>query len=188
MGGQTNNPSTQEILDAMQRVPTHNIILLPNNKNIILAAEQAARLATDQEVIVIPTRSMPQGISALLPYDPKGDLPTSAEAMLQAKDNVVTGEVTTATRSVEINGVTVDEGQIIGLVDGSLAVAGDNLNRVVHDILERMCMVACELVTLYYGNDVQEQDARVWPMSWASATPISNLSWFLAASHIITIF
>jgi DAK2 domain fusion protein YloV len=160
MGGQTNNPSTQEILDAMQRIPTHNIILLPNNKNIILAAEQAARLATDQEVIVIPTRSMPQGISALLPYDPKSGLPSLAEAMLEAKDSVVTGEVTTATRSVEINGVTVNEGQIIGLVDGSLAVAGDNLNSVVRDVLDRMCKDACELITLYYGNNVQEQDAR----------------------------
>ncbi len=160
MGGQTNNPSTQEILDAVQRVPTRNIILLPNNKNIILAAEQAARLATDQEVIVIPTRSMPQGISALLPYDPKGELQSLAEAMLEAKDSVVTGEVTTATRSVEINGVAVNAGQVIGLVDGSLAVAGDNLNSVVRDILNRMCVDACELVTLYYGNNVQEQDAR----------------------------
>jgi DAK2 domain fusion protein YloV len=160
MGGQTNNPSTQEILDAVQRVPTHNIILLPNNKNIILAAEQAARLATDQEVIVIPTRSMPQGISALMPYDPKGDLSSLAGAMLEAKDSVVTGEVTTATRSVEINGVTVDEGQIIGLVDGTLAVAGDNLNSVVKDVLDRMCPDSCELITLYYGNNVQEPDAR----------------------------
>jgi DAK2 domain fusion protein YloV len=161
MGGQTNNPSTQEILDAVQRVPVHKIILLPNNKNIILAAEQAARLATDQEVIVIPTRSMPQGISALLPYDPKSDLTSLAEAMLEAKDNVVTGEVTTATRSVEIDGVTVNEGQIIGLVDGSLAVAGDNLNGVVRDVLDQMCLDMCELITLYYGNNVQEPDARV---------------------------
>jgi dihydroxyacetone kinase-like predicted kinase len=160
MGGQTNNPSTQEILDAVQRVPTHNIILLPNNKNIILAAEQAARLATDQEVIVIPTRSMPQGISALLPYDPKGGLSSLAEAMLEAKDSVVTGEVTTATRSVEINGVTVNEGQIIGLVDGSLAVSGDNLNSVVKDVLDQMCVDGCELITLYYGNNVHEPDAR----------------------------
>jgi DAK2 domain fusion protein YloV len=160
MGGQTNNPSTQEILDAVHRVPTQNIILLPNNKNIILAAEQAARLATDQNVIVIPTRSLPQGISALLPYDPKSDLQSVAKVMLEAKDNVVTGEITTATRSVEINGVTVNEGQIIGLVDGSLAVASDNLNDVVKEILDRMCLDACELITLYYGNTIQEEDAR----------------------------
>ena len=160
MGGQTNNPSTQEILDAIQRVPTHNVILLPNNKNIILAAEQAARLATDQQVVVIPTRSMPQGISALLPYDAKGDLSTIAEAMLHAKDDVVTGEVTSATRSVELNGVNVSEGQVIGLVDGVLAVAGDSIDDVVKNTLDQMCVSPCELITLYYGNGVREPEAR----------------------------
>ena len=101
MGGQTNNPSTQEILEAILRVPTRHVILLPNNKNIILAAEQAARLASEQEisVVVIPTRSMPQGISAMLPYDPHGDLEQVAAAMHDAKDDVSTGEITTATRT-----------------------------------------------------------------------------------------
>ena len=160
MGGQTNNPSTQEILDAIQRVPTHSVVVLPNNKNIILAAEQAARLATDQGVIVIPTRSMPQGISALLPYDPKGNLGDVVDAMRLAKDNVVTGEITTATRSVELNGVDVAEGQIIGLVDGALSVAGDNVSEVLRGILDQMCSVECELITLYYGNGVRESDAR----------------------------
>lgn len=160
MGGQTNNPSTQEILDAIQRVPTRKIILLPNNKNIILAAEQAARLATGQTVVVIPTRSMPQGISALLPYDPKGDLETVIRAMLQAKDNVVTGEITTATRSVELNGVQVASGQIIGLVDGALTAAGDDLSSVLRTTLEHMCSHECELITLYYGNGIQEAEAR----------------------------
>jgi hypothetical protein len=160
MGGQTNNPSTQEILDAIQRVPTRKIVLLPNNKNIFLAAEQAARLAENQEVIVIPTRTMPQGISALLPYDPKGDLDQIAEAMREAKDEIVTGEVTTAIRSVELNGVEVAEGQIIGLVDGDLAISGDNLQQVVQDVIEQMCAIDCELITLYYGNNVQETDAQ----------------------------
>ncbi|MEW6580936.1 MAG: DAK2 domain-containing protein [Chloroflexota bacterium] len=160
MGGQTNNPSTQEILDAIQRVPTKKVVLLPNNKNIILAAEQAARLATDQTVVVIPTRSMPQGISALLPYDPKSDLETVTRAMLQAKDNVVTGEITTATRSVELNGVQVATGQIIGLVDGALTAAGDDLSSVLRATLEHMCSHECELVTLYYGNGIQEAEAR----------------------------
>jgi hypothetical protein len=160
MGGQTNNPSTQEILDAIQNTPTRNLIVLPNNKNIILAAEQAARLATDKEVIVIPTRSMPQGISALLPYDPKGDVQSVSDAMREAKDSVVTGEVTTATRSVEINGVMCAAGQIIGLLDGSLSIAGDNVNEVVRGILDQMCSADCELITLYYGDTVQEENAR----------------------------
>jgi uncharacterized protein len=160
MGGQTNNPSTQEILEAIQRVPVKKIILLPNNKNIFLAAEQATRLAEDQEVVVIPTRTMPQGISALLPYDPEGDLEMVAEAMNQSKDDVSTGEITRATRSVELNDVAVAEGQIIGLVDGNLAVAGDDLDMVIHGVLEQMCLENCELITLYYGNGIQEADAE----------------------------
>jgi DAK2 domain fusion protein YloV len=160
MGGQTNNPSTQEILEAIRRVPTNKIVLLPNNKNIFLAAEQAARLADDREVIVIPTRTMPQGISALLPYDPKGDFDRIAETMRDAKDEIVTGEITTATRSVEINGVEVAEGQIIGLVDGDLAVSGDDLNHVVLNVIEQMCTIDCELITLYYGNNVQDGEAQ----------------------------
>ncbi|NLE53007.1 MAG: DAK2 domain-containing protein [Chloroflexi bacterium] len=160
MGGQTNNPSTQEILDAIQRVPTKKVILLPNNKNIILAAEQAARLATGQQVVIVPTRTMPQGISALLPYDPQGDLQTTAQAMDAAKDDVVTGEITTATRSVELNGVEVNEGQIIGLVDGVLAVAGDDLDEVIRGVLEQMRAAEYELITFYYGNGVHRGEAE----------------------------
>lgn len=160
MGGQTNNPSTQEILEAIQRTGTRKVIVLPNNKNIILAAEQAARLASGQTVVVIPTRSMPQGISALLPYDPKGDLETVVQAMLQAKDNVITGEITTATRSIELDNVKVKKGQIIGLIDGILTVAGDDLHSVLRDVLGHMCAGACELITLYYGNGIDEADAR----------------------------
>ncbi len=159
-GGQTNNPSTQEILEAIQRVPTRRVIVLPNNKNIILAAEQAARLATDQEVIVIPTRTMPQGISALLPYEPQGDFETVAEEMRAAKDDITTGEVTTATRSVELNGVSVQEGQIIGLIDGALAVAGNNIGQVLKDLIAQMCADDCELITLYYGANVQADEAQ----------------------------
>jgi hypothetical protein len=103
---------------------------------------------------------MPQGISALLPYDPKGDLDEMAEAMRAAKDAVVTGEVTTATRSVELDGVRVAAGQIIGLVDGALVVSGNVLDEVMRAMLAHMRTADCELVTLYYGNSVQEPEAR----------------------------
>jgi len=159
-GGQTNNPSTQEIYDAIMRCPSRHVIILPNNKNIILGAEQAARLATGKQVVVIPTRSMPQGISAMLPYDPQGSLDEVAESMQEAKDDIVTGEITTATRSVELNGVNVEQGQIIGLVDGTLAVAGSNLDQVMVDILEKMRVTERELITLYSGDGIQESDAR----------------------------
>lgn len=160
MGGQTNNPSTQEILDAIQRLPTKKVILLPNNKNIILAAEQAARLAVDRDVVIVPTRTMPQGISALLPYDPQGDLAETARAMEAAKDDVVTGEITTATRSVELHGVEVNQGQIIGLVDGVLAAAGDVLDQVLREVLVQMHAEDHELITLYYGNGVHRAEAE----------------------------
>ncbi|MBN1564922.1 MAG: DAK2 domain-containing protein [Anaerolineae bacterium] len=171
MGGQTNNPSTQELFEAIQRVPTQKVVLLPNNKNIFLAAEQAARLAKDREVVVIPTRTMPQGISALLPYDPKGEFEQVAAAMREAKDEIVTGEVTTATRSVELNGVEVAEGQIIGLVDGDLALSGDDLEQVMQDIIRRMCTIDCELITLYYGHNVQEDDANAMIETLSTAFP-----------------
>lgn len=160
MGGQTNNPSTQEILDAIQAVPARRVVILPNNKNIILAAEQAARLAKDHQTVVIPTRSMPQGISALLPYDASGAFDEVVSAMTAAKDDVITGEVTTATRSVELNGVNVEKGQIIGLVDGVLAVAGSDIKQVLSELLLKMCTQSCELITFYYGNDLQEPEAR----------------------------
>ncbi|MBN1681549.1 MAG: DAK2 domain-containing protein [Anaerolineae bacterium] len=160
MGGQTNNPSTQELLEAIQRVPTRNVILLPNNKNIFLAAEQAARLAKKQDVVVIPTRTMPQGISALLPYDPQGELQQVAAAMTEAKDHVITGEITTATRSVELDGVDVSQGQIIGLIDGKLAISGDSLEHVMRDVLETIRITEHELITLYYGVEVNQADAE----------------------------
>ncbi|MEL7672617.1 MAG: DAK2 domain-containing protein, partial [Chloroflexota bacterium] len=123
-------------------------------------AEQAARLATDQDVVIVPTRTMPQGISALLPYDPQGDLAATARAMDAAKDGVVTGEITTATRSVELNGVEVSQGQIIGLVDGVLAVSGDSLEQVLRDVLAQMRAGERELVTLYYGNGIHRTEAE----------------------------
>jgi DAK2 domain fusion protein YloV len=159
MGGQTNNPSTQEILEAIERVPTRNVIVLPNNKNIILAAEQAVRLASDRTVKIVPTRTMPQGISALLPYDPHGNIEEVQEAMLLSKDDVVTGEITTATRSVELNGVKVSENQIIGLIDGDLAVAGDTLDQVMFAMLDKIQVDEYELVTLYYGNEITPPEA-----------------------------
>jgi hypothetical protein len=160
-GGQTNNPSTEEILKAVQSIPSDKVIILPNNKNIILAAEQVARLVEKQRVVVVPTRSFPQGVSAMLPYQPYGELDEIAEAMTGSKDNVITGEVTTATRSVEIDGVRVQEGQLIGLLDGKLKVAGQTLHEVARQMLEQVDdLEEMELVTLYYGELLQESEAQ----------------------------
>lgn len=157
-GGQTNNPSTEEILKAIRSLETNQVIVLPNNKNIILAAEQAAKLSDDVEIVVIPTRTFPQGVAAMLPYRPDGDLSTLAEAMSNAKDDVLTGEVTIATRSVEIDGVAVRDGQCIGLLDGKLCVADDDIRNVMQKLLENGS--DCELVTLYYGEAISAEDAE----------------------------
>ncbi len=157
-GGQTNNPSTEEIFQAIQDVPTDKIIILPNNKNIILAAE-AARDLSPKQVIVVPTVTAPQGMSAMLALNPDGDLEETAAAMQELAASVATGELTRATRSVEINGITVNEGEMIGLVDGKLCAADTSLETVLKQVLAEMDMDEREIVTLYYGSDVDQEQA-----------------------------
>ncbi len=159
-GGQTNNPSTEEILKAIAKIGTDKIIILPNNKNIILAAEQATKLVSDKQCIVVPTRSFTEGVSAMLPYQPDSDLAEIAAAMSKAKDNVVTGEITTATRSVELDGVKVKEGQIIGLLNGILRFSGESVRDALRGLLAAIDdLDDMELVTLYYGSSLHESEA-----------------------------
>jgi DAK2 domain fusion protein YloV len=173
-GGQTMNPSTEELLKAVQSLPTDKVIVLPNNKNIILAAEQAAQLASQpnaRRVVVVPTRTVPQGISAMLSFNAAGDFESVTAAMTEATGHVVTGEVTTATRSVELDGVNVEAGQMIGLVDGKLAVSGHDLLTVVRDLLKQMHVDEREIVTLYYGDHVSEGEANTLVKDLRSAYP-----------------
>jgi uncharacterized protein len=162
-GGQTMNPSTEDFMAVIDRLPNDEIILLPNNKNIILAAEQAAALARDKQVRVVPSRTIPQGIGALVGYlgvRDHGKLDEIVEAMREALHNIVTCEITTATRAVEINNVAVSEGQFIGLVDGQLQVAADTLQETVMRVLQKARADEYELITLYYGEDVKETEAQ----------------------------
>lgn len=152
-GGQTNNPSTEEIFQAIQDVPTDKVIILPNNKNIILAAE-AARDLSPKHVAVVPTRTAPQGISAMLSLNPDGDLAATAQAMSTAARQVATGELTKATRSVTLDGVEVKEGEIIGMVNGRLHASGPDIATVLTAVLQGMDMQEREIVTLYYGADI----------------------------------
>jgi dihydroxyacetone kinase-like predicted kinase len=158
-GGQTMNPATQDLLAAIEQVGTQRVIVLPNNKNIILAAEQAASLCAKQ-VRVVPTRSVPQGIAALLNLVPDGDLASVAAAMQNAMSSIHTGEVTTASRTVEIDGVSVTEGQIIGLHNGALVTSGDSVPAVVLQLLGQMDAASLELVTLYPGAEVAAAEAE----------------------------
>lgn len=158
-GGQSNNPSTEEIFTVIESIPTDRIIVLPNNKNIVLAAQAACNL-TEKEATVVPTRTVPQGISALLALDPAGDLAAVREAMEQASGEISSGEITVATRSVSIDGVDVEEGQYIGLVDGRLCAAAASLQEVTNITLRTLGLEERELLSIYYGKDVTVADTE----------------------------
>lgn len=169
-GGQTMNPSTQDLLTAIERVGADQVILLPNNGNIILAAEQAKSLA-EKDVRVVPTKTIPQGIAALLALNYQADLDTNVEFMLDSSKQVQTVEITRAVRSVQVNGLSIEEGQIIGLVNGDLVVAGSQTARVVHDMIDRLDIDEYEIVTVYFGEGVSEVEANELAASLAASYP-----------------
>ena len=152
-GGQTMNPSTEDFVKAMQSLPCERAILIPNNGNVVMAARQAVELAGRLSVVV-PTRTMPQGVAAMLAFNAQSDLETNARLMEAAARHIHTGEVTVATRSVQLNGVVATEGQPIGLIDDELAASGQTTEDVVWQLLDQMHVADRELVTLYYGDSV----------------------------------
>ena len=158
-GGQTMNPSTQEILEAFENLPTTKVIILPNNKNIILAAQQACEL-TVKNVAVVPSVCVPQGIAALFALNRDGDLEENVNAMIASFEDLQAAEITTATRSVEIDGVAVSKGQVISLLNGRLVTAGDDLEQVLTETLTQSKMENAELITLYYGADLTAEIAN----------------------------
>ncbi|MCK5635289.1 MAG: hypothetical protein KAI06_09390, partial [Anaerolineales bacterium] len=158
-GGQTMNPSTQEIMNAFENLPTDQIVILPNNKNIILAAQQATEL-TVKKVVVIPTVSIPQGIAAMFAWNSDGNFESTAAAMETALESVQSAAITTATRSVEIDNVNVEMGQVIGLLNGKLACSGLSIEEVLTHILKEASTEEYELITLYYGEDLSAMQAN----------------------------
>ncbi len=158
-GGQTMNPSTQDLLQAVENLAVEQVVLLPNNSNVILAARQASELC-DKALAVIPSRSIPQGVAALLAINSQADFETNVSMMTNAMQDVETGEVTTATRSVTIDGVQVTDGQIIGLHEGELKTTGETVEQVVQALLKEMEAAEREIITLYYGETVSENDAN----------------------------
>lgn len=157
-GGQTMNPSTQDLLLAINSVPSEKVILLPNNSNVILTAQQAKELATKQ-VFVVPTRTIPQGIAALLAYNYQASLEMNVSSMTEASNQVQTGEITRAVRSVQVNGLSVAEGHFIGLLNGELVSVSSDIFSVIADLLEHMRADECEIVTLYYGEETNPAEA-----------------------------
>lgn len=158
-GGQTMNPSTKDILEAFEDLPTDKVIILPNNKNIILAANQA-RDVTVKHVRVIESKTIPQGLAAMLQANPDEDLDKIAERMNRALKNVISGEITIANRSVEIDGVNVKEGQVIALLDGKLAVSSDSIEHAIMLFLDKANAQEHELVTIFYGSDLKHAEAN----------------------------
>ncbi len=159
-GGQTMNPSVQEIVDAVESVPSKKVILLPNNKNIILTASQAQAL-TSKEIAVVPTRTLPQGVAALIAFNYEGTLEENVQAMEEAVAGVKTVEITKAVRSTQIKGLKIKRGQFIGIVDDKeLVAAGDSINEVLFEALGKTDIESAEIVTLYYGADVEAAQAE----------------------------
>ena len=159
-GGQSMNPSASSIADAAQRINADTIFVLPNNKNIILAAEQAKSLVEGRTIHVIPTKNIPQGFAAALAFDPELSAEENKANMIHALDNVTAGQVTYAVRTTKIDGFSLQEGDIIGLDNKKILAKGDNIADVVTDLVQKLKSTSDEIITLYYGEDVSETDAE----------------------------
>jgi DAK2 domain fusion protein YloV len=157
-GGQTMNPSTEDFVQAIDLLPCQRAILIPNNGNVVMAARQAAELSR-KHVVVVPTKTVPQGIAAMLAFNPQLELDANMRAMETAAQHIHTGELTIATRSVELNGVRVKKGQPIGLLDDALVAAGETLDDVAWQLLDKMKAAERELITIYYGDSATSEDA-----------------------------
>ena len=159
-GGQTMNPSTEDLLEAVDQVNADTIFILPNNKNIILAAVQAQSLVEDKKIIIIPTKTIPQGISAFIGFEPEQDVETNVDNMTEMMENVRTGEVTYAVRDTSVGGKEIKVNDIMGIDDDGIREVGKSIEKVAMDLLDDMTDEDSELISVYYGQDVKEEDAR----------------------------
>ncbi|MDL4840022.1 DAK2 domain-containing protein [Aquibacillus rhizosphaerae] len=158
-GGQTMNPSTKDITDAINEANAKNIIVLPNNKNIIMAAEQAAELA-EENVVVVPTKTIPQGMSALLAFHPEAELDENKQNMIEASKQVKTGQITYAVRDTQIDGMTIENGNFMGLADGKIKVNDKDKLTVIKQLLSEMIEEDDEIITILQGEDGSEQEVK----------------------------
>lgn len=159
-GGQTMNPSTDDLLQAVERIPAETVFILPNNKNIILAANQVIDLVEDKEVIIIPSKSIPQGITALINFIPEDDAAENAEHMTEGIGMVKTGELTYAVRNTTIDGREIKEGDYMAIDDNGISSVGPEMDAVIEEMFEAMVDEDSEIITLYYGEDVTEEEAQ----------------------------
>ncbi len=159
-GGQTMNPSTEDMLTAISKVNADTIYILPNNSNIILAAEQAMNLTKDKQIVVIPSKSVPQGITALINYMPDKSVEDNTKRMTEEMQNVKTGQVTYAVRDTSMDGKEIKAGDIMGIGDKTILSVGTDISEVTFGLMEALMDEDSELVSLYYGEEVSEEDAN----------------------------
>ena len=159
-GGQTMNPSTEDMLNAIEQVNAETVFILPNNKNIILAATQAQSLVEDKNVVIIPTTTVPQGISAIIGFDPEADAEENEDNMKDIIECVKTGEVTYAVRDTSINGITIKVDDIMGIDDDGIKKVGQDVEKVTLELLEEMVDEDSELISIYYGEDTTKEQAE----------------------------
>lgn len=158
-GGQTMNPSTEDILNAIEKVNAKTVFILPNNKNIILAGEQAAKLVKDKTVIVIPSKTIPQGITAILNVTEQ-DVQQVQQTMIESIDNVVSASVTYAVRETVFDGKKIQEGDIIGMQEDSIAIISKSAQKGVKELLDKIVTEEAEMISIYYGEDVTQKEAE----------------------------
>ena len=159
-GGQTMNPSTEDMLNAIDQVNADTVFILPNNKNIILAANQAKSLVENKEIIVIPTKTVPQGITAIINFMPDADVKTNEEAMLEEIKNVKTGQMTYAVRDTHIDDKEIHEGDIMGIGDSGILAVGKDLEETTKELIANLVDEDSELISIYYGEEVSEEEAE----------------------------
>ena len=159
-GGQTMNPSTEDMLNAIDKVNADVIYILPNNKNIILAAEQARSMVEDKKIYVVPSKTVPQGIAALINFLPDATPDENLQSMTEEMQNVHTGQITYAVRNTSIDGMEIKEGDIMGIGDYGMLAVGKELEDVSLESLKKMVTEESELISIYYGEDVSEEDAQ----------------------------
>ena len=175
-GGQTMNPSTQDILKAIDATPAEIVYVLPNNKNIIMAAQQTVPLCEDKKVVVLPTKTVPQGISAMLAADPDADEGDNTAAMMEGFANVRTSEITYAARDSDFDGFAIHQGDYLALVEHQLFGTDQNLSAMLERLAKSEAHQKAEFISIFYGEDVTEEQAQEAEKIFAAACPNAEIT------------
>ncbi|HIZ73514.1 MAG TPA: DAK2 domain-containing protein [Candidatus Gallimonas intestinavium] len=183
-GGQTMNPSASDIATAVQKINAENVFVFPNNKNIILAAEQAKALVDNRTIHVIPTKNVPQGFAAALAFSPEASLEENKTNMIHAIDNVKAGQVTHAVRTTNVNGFSITEGDIIGLDDKKILAKSNSIDETVLALLEKLKEDQHEVIALYYGEGVSEDDAKALAEKVAEEFPDCDVDYHFGGQPV----